>query len=41
MKNELPQVDAPDPQLKNSPIIDESGYDGQAASRDLGIEEAT
>lgn len=35
----LPQLGAPDPELKNSPIIDESEYDEHAASPDLEIEE--
>ncbi|MEW6689224.1 MAG: hypothetical protein AB1452_09065 [Pseudomonadota bacterium] len=35
----LPQVGAPDPELPNSPIIDESEYDEHAASRDLELEE--
>jgi len=35
----LPQVGAPDPELKNSPIIDASEYDEHAASPDLEIEE--
>ena len=39
MKNELAQVGAPDPQLKNSAIIDEAEYDEHAASRDLEAEE--
>ena len=38
MKNSLPQVGAPDPELKTSPIIDESEYDEHAASPDLEIE---
>jgi hypothetical protein len=40
MNEPLRHVGAPDPELKNSPIIDESEYDEQAASRDLEIEEA-
>lgn len=39
MKTELPQVGAPDPELKNSAIIDEFEYDEHAASRDLESEE--
>jgi hypothetical protein len=35
----LPQLGAPDPELKNSPIIDESEYDEHAGSRDLELEE--
>lgn len=35
----LPQVGAPDPERKNSPIIDESEYDEHEASPDLEIEE--
>jgi hypothetical protein len=34
-----PQVGAPDPELKNSPIIDESEFDEHAASPDLELEE--
>jgi hypothetical protein len=39
MNETLPQVGAPDPELENSPIIDESELDEQAASRDLEIEQ--
>jgi Protein of unknown function (DUF1496) len=39
MNEPLLQVGAPDPELKNSPIIDESEYDEQMASRDLELEE--
>ena len=35
----LIQVGAPDPELRNSPILDESELDEQAASRDLELEE--
>jgi hypothetical protein len=35
----LPRVGAPDPELRNSPIIDEAEYDEQAASRDLELEQ--
>jgi Protein of unknown function (DUF1496) len=35
----LPQVGAPDPELKNSPILDESELDEEAPSRDLELEE--
>jgi hypothetical protein len=38
-KETLPQVGAPDPELRTSPIIDESEYDEHAASRDLELEE--
>jgi hypothetical protein len=38
MKHPLPQVGAPDPELKTSPIIDESEYDETAASPDLELE---
>ena len=38
MKNTLQQVGAPDPELKNSPIIDEAEYDEHAASPVLEIE---
>ena len=40
MKQPLPQVGAPDPELKTSPIIDESEYDETAASPDLELEAA-
>lgn len=40
MKPPLQQVGAPDPELKTSPIIDESEYDETAASRDLELESA-
>jgi ribonuclease Z len=39
VKDTLPQVGAPDPELKNSPIIDESEHDEHAGSPDLEIEE--
>lgn len=40
MKREaLPQLGAPDPELKNSPIIDEAEYDEREASPDLEIEQ--
>lgn len=38
MTKPLPQVGAPDPELKNSPIIDESEFDENAASPDLELE---
>ena len=38
MTTPLPQVGAPDPELKTSPIIDEAEYDETAASPDLEIE---
>ena len=42
MKSEtLPQLGAPDPELKNSPIIDEAEYDEHEASPDLEIEQGT
>ena len=31
MKENLPQVGAPDPELKNSPIVDEGEYDPEEA----------
>ncbi len=34
----MPEVGAPDPELKNSPIIDEAEYDERAAARDLELE---
>ena len=39
MNEPLAQGGAPDPELDNSPIIDEWEYDEQAASRDLEIEQ--
>jgi hypothetical protein len=38
METTLQQVGAPDPELKTSPIIDESEYDEHAASPDLELE---
>lgn len=38
-KEKLPQLGAPDPERKNSPIIDESEYDEHEASPDQEIEE--
>lgn len=38
LKTRIPQVGAPDPELRNSPIIDESEYDEHAASPDLELE---
>jgi hypothetical protein len=38
MSHSLQQVGAPDPELKTSPIIDESEYDEHAASPDLESE---
>jgi hypothetical protein len=35
----LQQVGAPNPDLRNSPIIDESEYDEQAGSRDLELQQ--
>ena len=35
----LPQLGAPDAELKNSPIVDEAEYDEHAASPDLEIEQ--
>jgi hypothetical protein len=40
MNSSLPQVGAPDPELKNSPIVDEEEDEEQAGSRDLELEEA-
>lgn len=41
MNQSVPQVGAPDPELKNSPIIDEFEPDEeQAGSRDLELEAA-
>jgi Protein of unknown function (DUF1496) len=39
MNDSLTQVGAPDPELRNSPIIDDFEYDEQAGSRDLELEE--
>jgi hypothetical protein len=38
MNKPLPQVGAPDPELRTSPIIDEAEYDEHAASPDLELE---
>ncbi len=38
MNDRIPQVGAPDPELKTSPIIDESEYDEHEGSPDLEIE---
>jgi len=38
LKTPIAQVGAPDPELKTSPIIDESEYDEHAASPDLELE---
>jgi hypothetical protein len=35
----LPQVGAPDPELANSPIIDDAEQDEKAGARDLELEE--
>jgi len=35
LKASLQQVGAPDPELRNSPIVDESEYDEHAGSGDL------
>ena len=39
MKDKVLQVGALDPELKSSPIIDESAYDEEAPVRDLEIEQ--
>ena len=39
IKKPLADVGAPDPELKNSPILDEFELDEQAGSRDLEIEQ--
>lgn len=39
MDEKLPQVGAPDPELKNSPIVDDAELDEHAGSRDLELEE--
>jgi hypothetical protein len=41
MNSSLVQVGAPDPELKNSPIIDEAEFEEQAGSRELELEEGT
>ena len=38
VKDSLPQVGAPDPELKNSPIIDEVEYDAEEATPGLETE---
>lgn len=38
MKTPMPQVGAPDPERKTSPIIDEAEYDEHAGTPDLEIE---
>lgn len=40
MKNPLPQVGAPDPELNTSPIVDETELDENAGARDLELEGA-
>jgi hypothetical protein len=40
MKEHLPQVGAPDPELKNSLILDEFEHDELAGPRDIEVEEA-
>jgi hypothetical protein len=39
MPKTLEQVGAPDPELKTSPILDETELDEQAGARDLEMEE--
>jgi hypothetical protein len=39
MNKPLEQVGAPDPELKNSPILDETQLDEHAGARDLELEE--
>ena len=38
VKDALPQVGAPDPELKNSPIVDHSEYDDRDAMPDVELE---
>lgn len=38
LKDALPQVGAPDPELKNSPIVDHSEYDDRDAMSDVELE---
>lgn len=38
-RQQPPQVGAPDPELKNSPIVDDAEGDEHAGSRDLELEE--
>ena len=40
MNERLPQVGAPDPELKNSLILDEFEHDEQAGPRDIEVEQA-
>ena len=40
MKEHLLQVGAPDPELKNSLVLDEFEYDEQAGPRDTEVEQA-
>jgi hypothetical protein len=39
MNGHLPQVGAPDPELKNSLVLDEYEYDERAGPRDTELEE--
>ncbi|HYL25072.1 MAG TPA: hypothetical protein VEV21_11825 [Burkholderiales bacterium] len=39
MNKPLPQLGAPDPELNNSPIIDDAEYDEHATGPDLEFEE--
>jgi hypothetical protein len=38
LKDALPQVGAPDPELKNSPIVDHSEYDDRDGLSDVELE---
>jgi hypothetical protein len=38
LKDALPQLGAPDPELKNSPIVDHSEYDDRDAMSDVELE---
>jgi len=38
LKDALPQVGAPDPELKNSPIVDHSEYDDRDGLTDVELE---
>ena len=40
MKETMPQVGAPDPELKNSPIVDHSEYDDRDGLTDVETESA-
>lgn len=39
MEEPIPQVGAPDPESRTSPIIDDSEFDEEAGSRDLELQQ--